>query len=95
MKRIVSKVWVDDKAVWIETTDGQKVCTEFSRRERLGKATPQQRGDFTLSVTGIHWPEIDEDLGFEGIFSDAHLCERTACEDAVTFLPLEEKRESL
>lgn len=87
MKRIVSKVWVDDKAVWIETTDGQKACTEFSRWERLAKATPQQRGDFFLSATGIHWPEIDEDLGFEGIFCDANLCERTASEDAVMFLP--------
>lgn len=86
MKRLVSKVWVDDKAVWVETTDGLRAATEFSRWERLNNATPQQRSEFVLSKTGIHWPEIDEDLGFEGIFSDAHLCERTANEDSVYFL---------
>lgn len=76
---------MDDKAVWVETSDGLIACSEFSKLERLDKATPQQRGNFFLSYTGIHWPEIDEDLGFEGIFSDANLCERTSTEDSIYF----------
>lgn len=86
MKHLISKVWVDDTAVWVETADGLKASTEFSRWERLNNATPQQRRDFVLSTTGIHWPEIDEDLGFEGIFSDANLCGRTVCEDSVYYV---------
>ena len=53
--------------------------------KRLTNATPDQRQNFYLSYTGIHWPGIDEDLSFEGMFADAGLCERTPTEDAVYY----------
>ena len=68
----ITKVWVDDNYVYAETRDGLQAKYAFSDWNRLSKATPEQRRDFKLSYFGIHWPQIDEDLSFEGMFSDNH-----------------------
>ena len=86
MKRIVEKVWVDDTHVYARTRDGLMASYPFARWERLRNATKSQREEFYLSYTGIHWPSIDEDLSFEGMFCDAGLCTRTATEDSVCYL---------
>lgn len=70
----VNKVWVDDAHVWAETTNGWKANYPFNRWQRLAHATPEQRKNFFLSRYGIHWPELDEDLSFVGLFCDAGLC---------------------
>ena len=71
----VVRAWTDDTCLWIETKDGQRVCTD-------------QRNDFVLGYTGIHWPSLDEDLGYEGLFVDAGLCEATPEECSVVCEPL-------
>jgi hypothetical protein len=70
----ISKVWVDDSRVYAETTDGLRASYAFSDWSRLANATDEQRRDFHLSYSGIHWPQIDEDLSFEGMFRDNNLC---------------------
>ena len=64
----VEKIWLTDNAVWIKTTDGLEGCERFSDYPRLKYATQAQRENFEGDVFGIHWPEIDEDLSFEGFF---------------------------
>lgn len=64
----VNRVWVDDAHIWAETQNGWKANYPFSRWNRLANATPAQRKAFVLSRYGIHWPELDEDLCFEGLF---------------------------
>ena len=81
----INKVWVDDAHVWAETQNGWKANYPFSRWSRLAKATQQQRQNFILSRYGIHWPEIDEDLSFEGLFVDAGLCPQTIAENAIFY----------
>ena len=68
----IAKVWVDSPHVYAETTDGSRASYAFSVWPRLANATDEQRRDFHLSYAGIHWPQIDEDLSFEGMFRDAH-----------------------
>ena len=90
MKRFcVDKVWTDDTFLWIETKDGRRVCTPFSKWKRLENATKAQRDDFILGYTGIHWSSLDEDLGYEGLFVDAGLCEATPEESSVVCESLE------
>ena len=84
-KHRIQRVWVDDTRVWALTEDGLTASYPFSMWKRLTNATPDQRPNFYLSYTGIHWPDIDEDLSFEGMFADAGLCERTPTEDAVYY----------
>ena len=84
-KHKIQRVWVDDTRVYALTEDGLQASYPFSLWKRLANATPEQRQNFYLSYTGIHWRDIDEDLSFEGMFSDAGLCERTVTEDSVYY----------
>ncbi len=81
----VNRVWVDESHVWAETANGWKAGCPFNKWSNLAKATQEQRHNFSLSRYGIHWPELDEDLCFEGIFADAGLCKRSDEDDAVYY----------
>ena len=81
----IDRVWVDDAHVWAETTNGWKASSPFSQWRNLARATPIERSNFFLSRYGIHWPELDEDLCFEGLFAEAGLCKRSDEEDAVYY----------
>ena len=85
----VSKVWVDDNAVYAATDDGLVASYDFSCWPRLKGATAEQRAHFELSYSGIHWPTIDEDLSFEGMFHAAGLCATSEREDNVYYTPIE------
>ena len=87
MKRLIEKVWTDEKQVYARTQDGLVASYPFMAWPRLREATTDQRNDFYLSYTGIHWPQIDEDLSFEGMFHDAGLCEITPSEDSICYIP--------
>ena len=56
--------------------DGQIIITMSSGKElrfpvagnpRLENGTAEQLSQIELSPYGIHWPELDEDLSFEGL----------------------------
>ena len=64
----IEKIWLTDDAVWIKTTEGQQACEKFENYPRLKYATPAQREHFETNAFGIYWPEIDEDLSFDGFF---------------------------
>lgn len=66
----ITKVWITDKEVWIRTSEGKEACERFDNYPRLRFATPEQRKNFTLSNDGIHWSEINEDLSFDGFFTE-------------------------
>lgn len=83
LRHQIQKVWVDNQAVYARTHDGLTAHYPFARWRRLASATADQRADFYLTYTGIHWPQIDEDLSFEGMFSAMNLCDRTPSEDSV------------
>ena len=85
MQQFVESVWVDQQRVYVRTREGLVASYSFEQWDRLKNATQVQREDFFLSYTGIHWPQIDEDLSFEGMFAEAGLCQRTEKEDSVVW----------
>ena len=89
MNKKVKKVWVDENNVYVETKDGLVASYSFSQWPRLSNATKAQREDFQLTYLGIYWPQIDEDLSFEGMFADAGYCEHTVNEDSVVYEKLD------
>ena len=64
----IEKIWLSDEAVWIRTDDGSVASELFANYPRLRNATDEQRQRFTTDDFGITWPELDEDLSFEGFF---------------------------
>lgn len=65
----ITDVWVDESAVFAKTADGRIANYPFSLWPKLMRATREQQKDFFLSYSGIHWPQIDEDLSFAGMFA--------------------------
>lgn len=78
----IIRVWVDDKGVYALTETNLTAGYEFAQWKRLRMATQEEREDFYLTYSGIHWPRIDEDLSFEGMFANSGLCGRTETEDS-------------
>jgi Protein of unknown function (DUF2442) len=50
----------DDLVVTL--ANGRKIATPLDWYPRLKAATAQERANFELMPTGIHWPGLDEDL---------------------------------
>lgn len=64
----VNKIWLTDDAVWIKTAEGKEACEKYEDYPRLRHATDAQRAIFVADEYGIHWPDLDEDLSFDGFF---------------------------
>ena len=49
--------------------DGRSLSVPLEWFPRLRDATPEQRGRWELlgSGTGIHWPDLDEDISVAGL----------------------------
>ncbi len=67
----VSKITITESSVIVEFNDGVVGEEFFSSYPRLNYATMEERSEFSISYFGIHWPEIDEDLSFEGFYKKA------------------------
>jgi hypothetical protein len=51
----------------VTLNDGRKIATPLDWYPRLKQASAQQRANFELMPMGIHWPDLDEDLGIIGM----------------------------
>ena len=65
-------VAVNDDILRVIFSDGSQAAGPISYSPRLQAATLQQRQNWTWigRRSGIHWPEIDEDLSVSGIIRD-------------------------
>jgi hypothetical protein len=64
--RPVSVAFTADELV-VSLADGRRIATPLSWYPRLLNASAAARGHFELMPMGIHWPDIDEDLGIAGM----------------------------
>jgi hypothetical protein len=55
----------------VELVDGRTVTVPLTWYPRLAHATVAERGRWKLigRGEGIHWPDLDEDLGIEGLLA--------------------------
>lgn len=68
LPRIVN-VTVTDETLSADLEDGRTISVPIGWYPRLAHGTPAERAAFQISGGGygIHWPELDEDLGVEGL----------------------------
>jgi hypothetical protein len=66
--RIQSATVTDDTIV-AQLVDGRTISVPLTWSWRLSEATPEQRSRFEIigSGSGMHWPEVDEDISVEGM----------------------------
>jgi len=53
----------------VRLADGRTIVTPLVWYAPLLAATPEQRNNFVLSPSGIHWPDLDEDLSVAGMLA--------------------------
>ena len=66
--RIV-QVTVTDDTLSVDLEDGRTIIVPIGWYPRLAYGTPAERANFQISGAGygIHWPDLDEDVGVEGL----------------------------
>lgn len=60
----------------VELSNGRVLSVPYAVSPKLLAATFAQREAVRLSRTGLHWDQLDEDLGIKGLLRDAFLRER-------------------
>ena len=68
LPRVVS-VTVTDDTLSIDLEDGRTIAVPIGWYPRLAHGTLVERANFQISGAGygIYWPELDEDIGVEGL----------------------------
>ena len=64
--RPVSVTFTADELV-VSLADGRRIATPLAWYPRLRDANIAARENFELMAMGVHWPELDEDLGIAGM----------------------------
>lgn len=69
----VADVRCDADSLTVDLMDGRTISVPLAWYPRLLAATPEQRALWEVAGagTGIHWPDIDEDLSTEGLLRGA------------------------
>ncbi len=63
-----------DTALIVDLTDGRTISAPLSWMPKLLVASNEQRKSWELlgEGSGIHWPDIDEDLSVAGLLAGRH-----------------------
>lgn len=73
----VLKVEVTDDTLSVDLEDGRSISVPIGWYPRLANGTPAERANLQISGAGygIHWPDLDEDIGVEGLLLGKHSSE--------------------
>jgi|TARA_Y100001001_G_scaffold154242_1_gene168785 hypothetical protein len=69
MEQKIFKIRFQNHKIYLETESGEIKSHPLEWFPKLDSANREQLENYTLSPFGIHWPELDEDLSFEGFFN--------------------------
>jgi len=59
----------DEHTMWVELSDGRTIGVPLAWFPRLLHATPEQRRNYRIGVSGrgLHWDDLDEDISVSGL----------------------------
>ena len=65
----VMNVTITDDTLSVDLTDGRTIAVPLVWYPRLAYGTDKERSSFQIAGAGygIHWPDLDEDIGIEGL----------------------------
>jgi hypothetical protein len=64
---VPTRAWHQDGQIHFTMSDGREHSFPASKNPRLAVAKPEQLDRIEVSPFGLHWPDLDEDLGVEAI----------------------------
>jgi hypothetical protein len=59
----------DDAQMWVDLEDGRTLGIPLVWFPRLLRGTPEERANYFISPSGIHWDDLDEDISIEGLLA--------------------------
>jgi hypothetical protein len=64
-----TNVIVTDDTLTVDLEDGRTISVPIGWFPRLAHGSPEERARFQISGAGrgIHWPDLDADIGVEGL----------------------------
>lgn len=67
----IRTVEVTDDLITAQLADGRTISVPLAWSWRLSDATPEQRAHYEIigGGTGVHWPDVDEDISVQGMLS--------------------------
>ena len=63
----VKRAYFSSPTMFVELEDGSELRFPVSDNPRLSCGTPAQLNNVEISPFGLHWPDLDEDLSFDGL----------------------------
>src|SRR5437867_1817855 len=82
----VTEVVVNDEVLGCHLEDGRFISVPLAFYPTLALATQEERRRFEISGFSVYWPDLDADIGVEGLLAGAkehHYYARKAVERAV------------
>jgi hypothetical protein len=62
-----TNVRFDDAQMWVALDDGRTLGVPLAWYPRLLHGTATQRNQVSISPSGLHWEELDEDISIGGL----------------------------
>lgn len=59
--------WCDQDSLHVRLADGREIVTPLWWYPRLLAASHAERNTVELMYSGVHWPDLDEDLSIKGM----------------------------
>lgn len=64
-----TKVRFDEDQMWVELEDGRTLGIPLAWFPRLLHGSPEDRAKVSISPSGLHWEELDEDISISGLLA--------------------------
>ena len=64
-----ASAWCDDSHLHVKLADGREIVTPLWWYPSLFRASHRERNTMELMYSGIHWPDLDEDLSIAGMLA--------------------------
>ncbi|HET8638171.1 MAG TPA: DUF2442 domain-containing protein [Acidobacteriaceae bacterium] len=64
-----TRVRFDEDSMWVELSDGRTIGVPLAWFPRLLRGTAEQRESVRISVRGLHWESLDEDISIAGLLA--------------------------
>jgi len=59
----------DNDSMWVSLSDGRTVGVPLVWFPRLMNATEAERSNYSISQSGLHWENLDEDISIAGLLA--------------------------
>jgi hypothetical protein len=86
MPPAITDAVVNDELLGFHLEDGRFISVPIEFYPTLALATPEKRARYEINGSSVYWPELDADIGVEGLLAgvrEHHYYARKAVERAV------------